>query len=73
MTPAPVQDVVEVPKLSADATRYLDSVIEGFSEEDARKVKAYERVTNHDVKSVEYFVKDKVRAASGSAHVAGGG
>mmetsp|Transcript_1380 Transcript_1380/g.4071 ORF Transcript_1380/g.4071 Transcript_1380/m.4071 type:complete len:488 (-) Transcript_1380:54-1517(-) len=57
-----IRDVAEVPKLSSDAAQYLESIIDGFSEEDARKVKAYERVTNHDVKSVEYFVKDKMTA-----------
>ncbi|GAA4823586.1 adenylosuccinate lyase [Algivirga pacifica] len=37
----------------------LREVYENFSEEDAMKVKAFEKVTNHDVKSVEYFIKEK--------------
>ncbi len=37
----------------------LRNVYENFSLEDAQKVKDTERVTNHDVKAVEYFIKDK--------------
>jgi len=37
----------------------LRAIYQNFSEEDARKVKATERITNHDVKAVEYFIKDK--------------
>ena len=37
----------------------LRDIYRNFSVEDAKKVKATERVTNHDVKAVEYFIKDK--------------
>ncbi len=40
----------------------LRKVVADFSDADAEAVKAYEKVTNHDVKAVEYFVKDKLRA-----------
>jgi adenylosuccinate lyase len=40
----------------------LRSWYENFSEEDALKVKEIEKVTNHDVKAVEYFIKNKMEA-----------
>ncbi len=41
----------------------LESILETFSESDALKVKDIEKTTNHDVKAVEYFVKDKLEEA----------
>ena len=41
----------------------LRRIYSGFSEADASAIKDTEAVTNHDVKAVEYFVKDKVKAA----------
>ncbi len=41
----------------------LDEIVEHFSESDAEAIKTTERTTNHDVKAVEYFVKEKLRAA----------
>ncbi|MFT5504179.1 MAG: adenylosuccinate lyase [Gammaproteobacteria bacterium] len=52
--------ITEVPKFSAEANQYLQSIIDEFSVEDAQAVKAIERTTNHDVKAVEYFLKDSV-------------
>ena len=40
-----------------------------FTEEDARAIKATERVTNHDVKAVEYFLKEKIKALGGADSV----
>lgn len=51
-----------LPQLAAfDSSRYdaLRSIYTGFSLQDAEQVKAIERVTNHDVKAVEYFIKEK--------------
>ena len=46
------------------ATReFLDDVVNGFSPEDARRVKNIERETNHDVKAVEYFVRERIADA----------
>ena len=53
-------DIPEVPAFSSAATALLDSIIEGFSEQDAQRVKDIERTTNHDVKAVEYFLKEKI-------------
>ena len=40
----------------------LRNIYEAFSEEDAQRVKDIEKVTNHDVKAVEYFIKEKLDA-----------
>ncbi len=42
---------------------FLESLEKEFSEEDAMTIKTTERTTNHDVKAVEYFIKDKMTAA----------
>jgi adenylosuccinate lyase len=52
--------IVEVPAFSDEANQFLDRVAAEFSEEDALRIKTIERTTNHDVKAVEYFLKEKV-------------
>jgi adenylosuccinate lyase len=52
--------VAEVPPLSGHARNLLEGIAEGFSEEDAHRVKNIERTTNHDVKAVEYFIKERI-------------
>jgi adenylosuccinate lyase len=52
--------IAEVPPFSAAAVQVLDGILEGFSLDDARRIKAIERTTNHDVKAVEYFLKEKI-------------
>jgi adenylosuccinate lyase len=52
--------VLEAPTLSADANAALEAIIDNFSIEDASRVKTIEATTNHDVKAVEYFIKEKV-------------
>ncbi len=54
-------DIEEVPALSEPANSLLDSIIDHFSMEDAEQVKSIERTTNHDVKAVEYFLKEKIK------------
>ena len=51
--------------LSEEAEGFLDDVASGFSLDDARRVKAIERETNHDVKAVEYFVRERIARAPG--------
>ncbi|MDO6431420.1 adenylosuccinate lyase [Flavitalea sp. BT771] len=46
--------------LSAAQRKSLQSAVENFSQEDAQLVKKTEKVTNHDVKAVEYFLKTKI-------------
>ena len=50
----------EVPALSAEATERLDAIAADFDESAARRVKEIERTTNHDVKAVEYFLKEQL-------------
>ncbi|OEF13578.1 adenylosuccinate lyase [Aliivibrio logei] len=57
---AATQSIAEVATLSAEANQFLDNIAENFSEEDAMRIKDIERTTNHDVKAVEYFLKEKV-------------
>jgi adenylosuccinate lyase len=52
--------IAEVPTLSADANRALDAIVQNFNMADAMRVKEIERTTNHDVKAVEYLLKEKV-------------
>ena len=57
---AATQSIAEVATLSAEANQFLDNIAANFSEEDAMRIKDIERTTNHDVKAVEYFLKEKV-------------
>src|SRR6202012_4896644 len=51
--------IPEVPPLSADAAQRLRQIAEQFEEGDAHRVKVIEATTNHDVKAVEYYLKEK--------------
>ena len=53
-------DILEVPTLSEQANKHLNEIVENFNEQDAIRIKTIERTTNHDVKAVEYFLKEKV-------------
>lgn len=52
--------VVEVPPLSDSAKQLLQQLVNEFSEADAERIKAIESQTNHDVKALEYFIKERV-------------
>ncbi|SDW76111.1 Adenylosuccinate lyase [Thiocapsa roseopersicina] len=54
--------IPEVPVFSAEADRLLDDIAEQFGVADAQRIKEIERTTNHDVKAVEYFLKERVAA-----------
>jgi adenylosuccinate lyase len=54
-------DIAEVPQLSGHAHNILDNIYLNFSIDDAHRVKNIERTTNHDVKAVEYFLKEKIQ------------
>jgi len=53
-------DIAEVPAFSSAANALLDAIVSDFSEADAMRVKTIESTTNHDVKAVEYLLKEKV-------------
>lgn len=52
--------IAEVPKFSADAGETLDGLLREFGPGHASRVKEIEAVTNHDVKAVEYFLKEEI-------------
>lgn len=58
---AATAQIKEVPSFDDDANAYLDAIVANFSEKDAMRIKEIERTTNHDVKAVEYFLKEKWR------------
>lgn len=52
----------EVPELSEEASSILNGIVEDFSETDAATIKDIEKTTNHDVKAVEYFIKQRIQS-----------
>ncbi|OBY74891.1 adenylosuccinate lyase [Acinetobacter gyllenbergii] len=53
-------EIIEVAPFSNETNAALDAIVSNFSEEDANRIKEIERTTNHDVKAVEYFLKEKI-------------
>ena len=49
----------EVPPLSEQAIAHIDAIVADFSEADGESIKVIERTTNHDVKAIEYFIKEQ--------------
>ena len=54
------EPALNLPALEPQTLQDLRSIYTAFSEADAEKIKAFERVTNHDVKAVEYFIKERM-------------
>ncbi|MCF0210186.1 MAG: adenylosuccinate lyase [Bacteroidales bacterium] len=61
----PLPNLKDFPKEKFEAIR---DIYRNFTEEDAKRVKEIESITNHDVKAVEYFIKEKFDAMNLSAH-----
>lgn len=53
-------ELPDFPSFSESAEKVLLALVENFSDADAERIKAIEAVTNHDVKAVEYWMKEKV-------------
>jgi len=53
--------ITELAKFNAETNDFLNAIVDNFSEADAQAIKDIEKTTNHDVKAVEYFIKDKFR------------
>jgi adenylosuccinate lyase len=62
-------ELKEVPTFSPMTRAALETIVDSFSEADARRVKEIEATTNHDVKAVEYFLKEKTLANAEVAKV----
>lgn len=54
------QDIHEVLPFNAATREYLNDLLKQFDEIEAQAIKTYEKQTNHDVKAVEYYLKDKL-------------
>ena len=57
-----ITKIKELPKLNIKEYKYLADLIDNFNMNDARRIKTIEKQTNHDVKAVEYFLKEKFKA-----------
>lgn len=55
-------EIIELPDFTDAENAFLNSIVDDFSESDALRVKEIERTTNHDVKAVEYLIKEKFEA-----------
>src|SRR4051812_11241514 len=53
----------KIVSLPAKTAKELHAIKENFSLEDAEQIKAIEKITNHDVKAVEYFIKERLKKA----------
>ncbi|WP_066800002.1 adenylosuccinate lyase [Moraxella oblonga] len=53
-------EITEISPFSADTNARLNAIIDNFSLENAKRIKEIERTTNHDVKAVEYFLKEQI-------------
>ena len=53
-------NISEVPSFSSEANKKLLAIAYNFSIEDAKAIKEIEKTTNHDVKAVEYFLKEQI-------------
>src|SRR4029077_5604361 len=63
--------IAEIKPFSKATHAELERLIEAFSEEDAAQVKAIEAETNHDVKAIEYWLKERLGRNPEAARVAG--
>ncbi len=60
-------DLTEIGTLDRPVNEFLNQLVDGFAMEDAQRVKVLEAETNHDVKAVEYYLREKFDAASNAA------
>ena len=56
--------IKEIESFSASSTSLLNNIKDNFSIEDAERIKEIEKTTNHDMKAVEYFVREKIQSDS---------
>ena len=54
--------ISEISAFSEEANAYLCGLFEQFTPSDAQRIKDIERITNHDVKAVEYWIKERIAA-----------
>jgi len=61
--------IPELPPFSDSQIKILEQLIKGFDEKEAEIVKKIEKTTNHDVKAVEYYMKEKLGKTSLKSHL----
>jgi len=64
-------DIPEIGPFSRNTLAQLDALNENFSEADAQAIKNIERTTNHDVKAIEYWLREQLSAQPGNGSRAG--
>ena len=64
MTLAAESGIPELPSFSDKELKLLDDIVKNFDEKEAERVKVIEKKTNHDVKAVEYYIKEKLEKTS---------
>lgn len=69
MTLSAEKDIPELPAFSDKELKLLEDIVKHFDEEEAEKVKTIEKSTNHDVKAVEYYIKEKLEKTSLKKHL----
>lgn len=58
------KSITEIPALDPATQTFLHNILKQFDEHEAKKVKAFEKQTNHDVKAVEYYLREKLEQFS---------
>ena len=59
---ASFKEIIELQPFNQEDKHFLNDIVKNFNETEAKKIKAYEQKTNHDVKAVEYYLRDKLQA-----------
>lgn len=60
-----INDLKELPKFNSDLDKKLNSILNSFSIDQANEIKKIENVTNHDVKAIEYYLRDSLKDYDG--------
>ena len=55
-------NIKEIESFSANSISLLDNIKNNFSIDDAKQIKKIEKITNHDIKAVEYFIREKIQS-----------
>lgn len=69
MTLSAENGIPELPGFNNKELKLLEDMVKNFDEKEAKRVKAIERITNHDVKAVEYYIKEKLEKTSLKKHL----
>lgn len=63
--------IPEVPHMDTESIVFLKNLLTQFDENEALKIKDYEKQTNHDVKAIEYYLKEKIEQSSSLKNISG--